>query len=1393
MKGLPDDMGSYGWFVYGRIKNVLSFSNPASSTQAVETTGKIVELFKKNYSIGTYYPDMLTWLYPASQVTNYAQYAQQGYSPNPNPTNAPSSGYHSGFAGVFFTDNEPDVYTITLPTGKMQFVFDGLGNPVPLQAQSIKIEALNLGTREPATNGLLHEFIVTTSDGVKYYFGSPNGDTSYTESISLSTRILEITTQASKDDVSYIYKWNLKKIVYPTSEIITYTYSGNRDYNFSTNTYLQQDWLYTTDGAGNTIPNRPYEFDPKFYNYNNKTLVYSSTSPNPFYTWTRRYTVQTTYSSTDAKQLATISSALGSLQFTYQAAARQDVGGTTGALAAIRLVDTHGVDVKKLELVQHYADYGQLTPNALGYDRYHLLLDKVLDKGKGCDYIEALSFGYNTQAFCRNTALKDAWGYLNGISYPSNNVVVEGAANPGGIHPFNSDGRVRNPNVDYTQALILKSISAATGGVQTFTYELHDYSSFQPNTSTANYTAGGLRIKQIAKFDGLDHANDIVDNFIYRKVDDATVSSGCFGDPGLYAKIQLIHGYGYSGTLAQLPPNVTPLTEAQIRGSIPHCISTSDNNANKLDFYYLLRSTESMYQYAADYLDYSCVTVVHGQKGKTRYEFTNWSDVSHQDYIDSDTKQCGNDLNVCANDPFKSSTGTTFLPLPTTNFNQLDGVAMGYADGVTANYPNRSSRAAERGLPITVTQLDNNGSPVAMTINQYDFAHASVTLPTVSAVVIKPDMEVFGFSQYSRYFQLYYYNVSSQWCPLTQSTAIVYDQQGGGAIAKSMATTTLMEYSNFFPSKTTTYTASCSSPTTCTQPSAATRYVTEYRRTQDFANNADQTTTIGLLRTAGMFAPVIEQVQYSLSPSGTKSYQGATLVEYQAANGYVLPYRTYGLPYSVTSFTPATTANGGSGWTLNKDSNYQLNSTVTGYTADARPVNTLDRTGVPSTTIWGYNHTLPIATVSNGIATVGSSGTGLLATAAHTSFEEDGLNGVDGDGWSIPASFSTEAKTGARSGRILCSQSPYGSGKTLIIPAGPNRHGKMVFSCWVKVPAGTTSNAGFCVVVVGQGANSAYQQAGTDITAGQDWQYIQNVVDLDAYAWNVGLVATDNLQIQMYPWCPYGTDLLYDEVRIHRADALMQTMTYAPLVGKTSTTDPSGVTTYYTYDSNNVARLVLNQNHDIVQRSQQHLVGQTARPSADFSLPTINIPECAVAVTAAYTACATGTTYTWDFGDGTPRVTSSSATNSHSYSNPGTYTVALLVIDANKSANRSTKSVLITDSFHTDITSDGPTEADFCTNANPDPVTLTASVPGGCQNALYFMWQQKTNSGTWNTVGYQAAFTQSFSNASVVLRCVVGMTGGGNNANSGSVEEITIRGYYGSSSCSQTVSKTISK
>lgn len=1400
IKGFPDD-SQYGWFISTpEYKNKIFMNNRQAASDNYPlrfyTAGEVVKYFKsstgnvytspggtQSYGAVAQATNMQTWLYPASQVSDYSQYAARRYSQYTisNPNTSTNIGTHEArYTGYFAPDNEPDVYTLTLPSGGLQFVFDPNGNPVPLQAQNIKIEP-NLSSRTYSANGLLHEFKVTTSDGVQYYFGSPVGTSNFKESITTTTQVLEIPDVASKKDVTSacITKWHLRKIVYTSGEEINYAYTANKTYEVSTNNYLQQDWVFTALNG---------------YRYYNSQNGLDLAHPWHVRTWQRRYTVRGSSNSVDAKQLLSITSAQGTLQYVYESAPRRDVGGTTNALSSLRLLNTQGELVKRLDFVQHYADYGRTVPNAMPYDRYHLLLDRIVDKGNGCAYTNLWQFTYNSNTFCRNAATKDYWGYLNSLTYPTDGTLVAPYATPVVINnSYSLSGRNRDASASFTQYMILESITSATGAVQSFAYQLHD-DNIGFTSNNRNRAVGGLRIYQISKYDGVNHSNDITEEYTYRKANNATESSGVWGDVGMFAKLQVIHD-DIDNTVGAPPDgpvnNRSVPTDEALRRMVPYCYYANGSNHSRVDYYYMLRSDASMYEYATDYIDYSSVTVNYGAKGKTRYEFTSWADAAHQDYTDPDTRQVGNNLNTCPNDPLNPTYRGRILPLPfsldvrglslasTYNGSQI------HTFDVSADFPRRSSRSAQRGLPLQVTQLTSSGVPVATTINEYAFSPTAAALPTVNALYAKPSLETFGFSQPFTYFQLYFYNQSSQWCPLTSSVDIIYNQNSGGDITKSVATKTVIDYdyASLFPNKVTKFNLAYTGPGTYTVPEKY--YVTAFQRAQSAAfdgGTADLVTTAGILRNAGMTAPIIEEERYTtatLNSTLKVDHLGASLNEFQINNGHVVLYQTYVSP-TVSSFSPATVTQSASSWTLTRDASYRLISTVTGYSAAALAVNTIGRNGIPQSTIWGYGRTLPIATVTNGTSVMGSTNTGLQATAGHTSFEEEGTNGIDSDGWLLPTPaniVTTEAKTGIRSAKYATSQSRFGLNKSLVLTPGVNQQGKMIFSCWAKVPTGSTAPISF--LLVASSSLGGYKQQGPnafEVVPGQDWKYCEFIVDLEDPTWgNAG--TNRDLPLLLYLWIPSSSgELLLDEMRIHRADAQMQTFTYQPLVGKTSSTGADGRTTYFTYDSDNSPSLVLDHNRDVRSRTQSKVINE-ARLTADFS-PGFGIAQRPVNFVPELSNC--NSTFTWDFGDQTPVV--SGAAQPHTYTSPGTYQVTLIASNTTKGVAKLTKAVSICGAFATSIdVVSGDLNIDCCTiSGGNGAVSLNARIDNSqCYQAASYQWQQQTSTGNWvNMAGSTTAdfFFNVPCGGTARFRCIIVATDGNTNEFDPAMTVITATG-----------------
>jgi len=252
--------------------------------------------------------------------------------------------------------------------------------------------------------------------------------------------------------------------------------------------------------------------------------------------------------------------------------------------------------------------------------------------------------------------------------------------------------------------------------------------------------------------------------------------------------------------------------------------------------------------------------------------------------------------------------------------------------------------------------------------------------------------------------------------------------------------------------------------------------------------------------------------------------------------GFAYPGRTklINLPAPSTSFTGAAV----SGSTISKDSRYVDESFYTFSTGNPQQVT--DRSGVPSSYVWDYVNTKPIAKVMG--ATVDQ--------VAYTSFEADG-NGS----WTIgsPNRDPASAITGNQSYNLTggaCSRSGLTSSSTYIV------------SYWSKT--------GSAYLV--SGSTSTKQGKTITINSGT-WTYFEHVVT------GVGSVTVS------------GSGNI-DELRLYPATAQMTTYTYSPLIGISSQCDVGNRISYYTYDGLGRLKVIKDQDGNIIKTIDYHYQGQ---------------------------------------------------------------------------------------------------------------------------------------------------------------------------------------------------------
>ncbi len=114
---------------------------------------------------------------------------------------------------------------------------------------------------------------------------------------------------------------------------------------------------------------------------------------------------------------------------------------------------------------------------------------------------------------------------------------------------------------------------------------------------------------------------------------------------------------------------------------------------------------------------------------------------------------------------------------------------------------------------------------------------------------------------------------------------------------------------------------------------------------------------------------------------------------------------------------------------------------------------------------------------------------------------------------------------------------------------------------------------------------SYWKKGGTVSVNGQGGQLIKVIGDWSYYEHKVTLSTAGAVSIT-------GSGAFLDEVRLHPAEAFMNTYTYKQLIGMTTSTDPAGVSTYYEYDGSGRLFLVKDQQRRIVKKICYSYSGQ---------------------------------------------------------------------------------------------------------------------------------------------------------------------------------------------------------
>jgi YD repeat-containing protein len=272
-------------------------------------------------------------------------------------------------------------------------------------------------------------------------------------------------------------------------------------------------------------------------------------------------------------------------------------------------------------------------------------------------------------------------------------------------------------------------------------------------------------------------------------------------------------------------------------------------------------------------------------------------------------------------------------------------------------------------------------------------------------------------------------------------------------------------------------------------------------------------------------SPVEKYVQRSNTDGSNTRTISANLYSYNANQPF--PSLIYNAEFSSgpdASFVPATDNSG-----LIMDPTYQPLILFDQYDQNGNLLQQNKASDVNHSYIWDYFSCYPIAEVVNAVQ----------SDIAYTSFEFDGSGN-----WTVPDT------TRVRSGKAITGSLAYNlTGSNAISKSGLNNATKYVVGFWGYTGGSVTVNGASATakIVLGNWTYYEAQDSGvTSITIG-------------------------------------GTGII-DEVRLFPKGALMDTYTYAPLIGITSHCDASGKLTYYSYDGLGRLHMIQDQYGNILKR-----------------------------------------------------------------------------------------------------------------------------------------------------------------------------------------------------------------
>ena len=377
-----------------------------------------------------------------------------------------------------FLDSEPDIFSYSMPGKSGQFIFgDGTNiRPIPYSQERITYSS--------------NEYLITTTDGTKYYFGTTSNERELTDTNS---------TSGLWAIENYVSSWHLARIESPHGdEEAVFEY-----YDPHTVTHLSTRGKVRTQTIGVAGSDCSYEVD--------------NATPQ-------------TRDVTDVRRLKAIT--LNDIRVEFNAttlrqdAVNPDNGNQQEYLLNEIVIKRAGVIERKFVF-----NYDYFNPSGSNNDK-RLKLESIQEQSPNGQTLPPYTFTYNESISLpsRDSYAIDHWGFYNGAT--SNSELLPFYENGDGViqHLYDyasQDGTLLGSNraasESHAQAGILEKITYPTGGSAEFEYELHKFTSI-PTNFESDYSiteGGGLRIKK-QTMKSVSNAPDVVYHYEYA-LEDAVV------------------------------------------------------------------------------------------------------------------------------------------------------------------------------------------------------------------------------------------------------------------------------------------------------------------------------------------------------------------------------------------------------------------------------------------------------------------------------------------------------------------------------------------------------------------------------------------------------------------------------------------------------------------------------------------------------------------------------------------------------------------------------------------------------------------------------------------------------------------------------------------------------